>query len=159
MSKIDFNGDAVRKLAEILVDTDLTEIEYEENGRRIYVSRRAQSVSQVASMPAAHHHVPSQTMVQNNAAPLPAANTKADFSAHPGALKSPMVGTAYLSPEPSAPSFVKVGDSVTAGQTLLIVEAMKVMNPIKAPSGGTITHILVSDASPVEFDQPLMIIE
>ena len=156
MSKLDFNGDAVRKLAEILVDTDLTEIEYEENGRRIYVSRRQPSPAHAVghSVPVAHGpHVVATAPVDAQ----PAA--KADFQNHAGTLKSPMVGTAYLSSEPGAPNFVKVGDSVAIGQTLLIVEAMKVMNPIKATTTGTITHILVSDAAPVEFGQPLMVIE
>ena len=97
------------------------------------------------------------------AAPAPAAPIVADASGdpagHPGAVTSPMVGTVYLSPEPGTPAFVKVGDTVTEGQTVLIVEAMKTMNQIPAPRAGTIKRILVEDASPVEYGAPLMIIE
>jgi acetyl-CoA carboxylase biotin carboxyl carrier protein len=155
MTNINFNGDAVRKLAEILVETDLTEIEYEENGHRIYVARRPAAVTHVA---APTHHAQMQAPTQT---PIiePKIATKADFNKHPGAVKSPMVGTTYLSPEPGSAAFINVGDRVAVGQTLLIVEAMKVMNPIKATISGTITHILVSDATPVEYDQPLLVIE
>ncbi len=157
MTNINFNGDAVRKLAEILVETDLTEIEYEENGHRIYVARRPATVTHVAA-PA--HHVPAQAPAQTQAPTAePKVATKADFNKHPGAVKSPMVGTTYLSPEPGSAAFINVGDRVAVGQTLLIVEAMKVMNPIKATISGTVTHILVSDATPVEYDQPLLVIE
>ena len=82
-----------------------------------------------------------------------------DLGKHPGAVKSPMVGTAYLAPEPGKPNFVSVGDKVTAGQTLLIIEAMKTFNPIKAPKAGTVAQILIDNAQPVEFEQPLMIVE
>lgn len=157
MTQMNFNGDAVRKLAEILVDTDLTEIEYEENGSRIYVARRPAPVTHVAAAPA-QHTMPTITAAQH--APAEQKTTgKADFHNHPGALKSPMVGTAYLAPEPGATPFIKIGDRVTVGQTVLIIEAMKVMNPIKATVAGTITHMLVSDTMPVEYDQPLLIIE
>ncbi len=153
MTQMNFNGDAVRKLAEILVDTDLTEIEYEENGSRIYVARRPAAVTHVAApitpVATAHAHT---TIIDQKP-------VKADFHNHPGTLKSPMVGTAYLAPEPGAAPFMKIGDKVTVGQTVLIVEAMKVMNPIKTTVAGTITHILVSDATPVEYDQPLLVIE
>jgi acetyl-CoA carboxylase biotin carboxyl carrier protein len=111
-------------------------------------------------MAAPTHHIPAQAPAQ---AQTPSAEakiaTKADFNKHPGAVKSPMVGTTYLSPEPGSAVFINVGDRVAVGQTLLIVEAMKVMNPIKATISGTITHILVSDATPVEYDQPLLVIE
>ncbi|HRE44812.1 MAG TPA: acetyl-CoA carboxylase, biotin carboxyl carrier protein, partial [Terricaulis sp.] len=95
------------------------------------------------------------------AAPAPAAASApaADLAKHPGAVASPMVGTAYLSPEPGAPTFIKVGDTVTQGQTLMVVEAMKTFNPIPAPRAGKVTAILVSDAQPVEFGEPLAIIE
>lgn len=158
MTNINFNGDAVRKLAEILVDTDLTEIEYEENGHRIYVARRPATVTHMAApAPVAPVHAPAN--IQTTPAESQATSGKPDFHKHPGTVKSPMVGTSYLSPEPGAAAFVKVGDRVSVGQTLLIVEAMKVMNPIKATISGTITHILVSDATPVEYDQPLLVIE
>ncbi|RZI45758.1 acetyl-CoA carboxylase biotin carboxyl carrier protein [Candidatus Finniella inopinata] len=146
-----FDGEAVRKLAEILTETGLTEIEYEAGGNRIYVSRQQMTTAAV------NHSVPSAHPVSVDAAP--AAPAAVDPSQHPGTVRSPMVGTAYLSPEPSAPPFVKVGDTVSLGQTLLIVEAMKVMNPIKAPTSGKITHLFVKDASPVEYDEPLLVIE
>ncbi len=154
MTHMNFNGDAVRKLAEILVDTDLTEIEYEENGSRIYVARRPAAVTHVAAAP--QQAIPAATQPTTIIDQKPA---KADFHSHPGTLKSPMVGTTYLSPEPGAAPFIKIGDKVSVGQTVLIVEAMKVMNPIKATIAGTITHLLVSDATPVEYDQPLLVIE
>jgi acetyl-CoA carboxylase biotin carboxyl carrier protein len=88
-----------------------------------------------------------------------AAAAAVDLSKHPGAVKSPMVGTAYLAPEPGKPNFVSVGDEVTKGQTLLIIEAMKTFNPIKAPKAGRVAQILVDNGRPVEFDEPLMIVE
>ena len=89
----------------------------------------------------------------------PAAPAGGDLSKHPGVVKSPMVGTAYLAPEPGKPNFVSVGDKVTAGQTLLIIEAMKTFNPIKAPKAGTVMQVLIENALPVEFGEPLMIVE
>lgn len=151
-SKFNIDGDAVRKLAEILVDTDLSEIEYEDNGSRIYVSRKANVA------PVATHVVSAPAATIAHPAPT-AASSHTDWAKHPGAVKSPMVGTAYLSPEPGAASFIKIGDTVSVGQTLLIVEAMKVMNQIKANQAGKVTQILVSDSSPVEYDEPLLVIE
>ena len=145
-----FDGEAVRKLAEILTQTGLTEIEYEAGGNRIYVSRQMMTTAAV-NQPAPSHSVPFDA--------TPTVPAVVDPSKHPGTVRSPMVGTAYLSPEPSAPPFVKVGDTVSLGQTLLIVEAMKVMNPIKAPASGKITHLFAKDASPVEYDEPLLVIE
>jgi acetyl-CoA carboxylase biotin carboxyl carrier protein len=150
-SKFKIDGEAIRQLAEILVDTALTEIEYEDNGHRIRVSRSGNM--QTAIMPAPAHHA----VVESAAVPHPPQGQPSID--HPGTVKSPMVGTAYLSPEPGAAPFVKVGDTVSEGQTLMIIEAMKVMNPIKAPSGGKILQILVSDANPVEYGEPLMVIE
>jgi acetyl-CoA carboxylase biotin carboxyl carrier protein len=142
----------VRQLAELLNDTGLTEIEVEENDRKIRVARTVQAVAVSAApvaapAPAAAAAAP--------ASPAPAA-APAD---HPGAVKSPMVGTAYLAPSPEAANFVNVGDTVKEGDTLLIIEAMKVMNPITAPRGGKVTQLLVANGQPVEFDQPLAIIE
>ncbi len=157
-----FNGDAVKKLAEILVETDLTEIEYEENGRRIYVARRPATFSDSVEVPSTYYQTTAAGKNQATSLVIdsPATSTsKPDFNKHPGVIKSPMVGTTYLSPEPGSQAFVKIGDRVAVGQTLLIVEAMKVMNPIKASISGTVTHILTSDATPVEYDQPLMVIE
>jgi len=144
----------VRRLADILTATGLTEIEVEHGALKIRVAR------QVTAAPAAVYA----------AAPLAAAATAAAPAAPPAAaavpepmrgeaVKSPMVGTAYLQSAPGAPPFVKVGDKVSAGQTLLIVEAMKTMNPIPAPKAGTVLQILVEDAQPVEFGEPLVVIE
>ncbi len=142
----------VRQLAELLNDTGLTEIEVEENVRKIRVARTVQAVAVSAAPVAAPAPVAAAAAP---ATPAPAA-VPAD---HPGAVKSPMVGTAYLAPSPEAANFVNVGDTVKEGDTLLIIEAMKVMNPITAPRGGKVTQLLVANGQPVEFDQPLAIIE
>lgn len=139
---------AIRKLASLLDETKLTEIEISEDGQSLRVQRAAAPV--VGSMPA-----PVAPVAGTAAAPAAAA--KADD--HPGAVKSPMVGTVYLQPAPGSPSFIEVGKQVKKGDTLLIVEAMKVMNPIKAPQNGTVTQILVADATPVEFGEVLVVIE
>lgn len=142
----------VRELAELLTETGLTEIEVEDGERKIRVSRGG-----VAAAPATYTAVP---VAQAAPAAAPhAAEAAPAAPQHEGhVLKSPMVGTAYLSAEPGAASFVKVGDSVKVGDTLLIVEAMKVMNPITADKAGTINAILVENAQPVEYDQPLVVI-
>ena len=141
----------VRELAELLTDNELTEIEVEDGDRRIKVQRGPAAVIGAAPAPAAP------------ALSGPPAHAKEDLAAPEEdvsgkTVKSPMVGTAYLSPQPGAAPFVNVGDAVKAGDTLLIVEAMKVMNPITAPEGGIVKKILVSDGQPVEFDQPLVVI-
>jgi len=144
----------VRELAELLAETGLTEIEVEDGERKVRVSRGGG----VAAAPVAFPAAPPAPAA---AAPVPAAapgESVATQSDHAGALKSPMVGTAYLSAEPGADPFVKIGDSVKQGDTLLIVEAMKVMNPIVADKAGTIEAVLVENAQPVEFDQPLVVI-
>ncbi len=143
----------VRELAEMLGDTGLTEIEVEDGERKIRVSRGGGVAMAAAPAPVAAPAPAAPTA----AAPVPesAAAPEADTA---GAIKSPMVGTVYLASEPGAANFVKVGDSVTEGQTLLIVEAMKVMNPITADMAGTVKAILVENAQPVEFDQPLVVI-
>ncbi|MEN8859787.1 acetyl-CoA carboxylase biotin carboxyl carrier protein [Qipengyuania flava] len=143
----------VRELAEMLGDTGLTEIEVEDGERKIRVSRGGGVAMAAAPAPMAAPAPAAPTA----AAPVPesAAAPEADTA---GAIKSPMVGTVYLASEPGAANFVKVGDSVTEGQTLLIVEAMKVMNPITADKAGTVKAILVENAQPVEFDQPLVVI-
>lgn len=143
----------VRELAEMLGDTGLTEIEVEDGERKIRVSRGGGVAMAAAPAPVASP-TPAAPAA---AAPVPesAAAPEADTA---GAIKSPMVGTVYLASEPGAANFVKVGDSVTEGQTLLIVEAMKVMNPITADKAGTVKAILVQNAQPVEFDQPLVVI-
>ena len=153
----DSNSDAmridvelVRQLAQMLDETQLTEIEVEDGGRRIRIARKA------AAAAAPVHYAPAPP-------PAPTASAAAPEAAAPVAsansVKSPMVGTVYLAPEPGAPTFVSVGKTVAAGDTLLIVEAMKVMNPILAPSAGTVKAILVESGQPVEFDQPLVVVE
>jgi len=152
----DSNADAmridvelVRQLAQMLDETQLTEIEVEDGGRRIRIARKAAA----AAAPVHYAPVP--------AAPPVAAPAEAPAASAPSAnaVKSPMVGTAYLAPEPGAATFISVGKTVAAGDTLLIVEAMKVMNPILAPSAGTVKAILVESGQPVEFDQPLVVVE
>ena len=141
--------DLVKRLAEMLDENDLSEIEVEDNGRRIVVKRK---LGGVAGLPA-----PARAPAPAPAAPPPVAEkSPAD---HPGAVKSPMVGTVFLAGEPGAPPFVTAGAKVVEGDTLLIIEAMKVMNPITAPRSGTVKEILVQDAQPVEYEQPLAIIE
>jgi len=147
MSKFDIDEALIRKLAKLLKETGLTEIEYDTDAARIRVSA-APAGTAVATAPAAAAAAPA-------AVTPPPANADAPAA---GSVSSPMVGTAYLSPEPGAKQFAEVGDAVKAGDTLLIVEAMKVMNPITAPSGGVVKKILVSDGQPVEFDQPLVVI-
>ncbi|MCK0100321.1 acetyl-CoA carboxylase biotin carboxyl carrier protein [Qipengyuania sp. S6317L1] len=141
----------VRELAELLNETGLTEIEVEDDDRKIRVARGGIATS-VAAAPA----MAPAPVAAPAAAPAPEA--AAAPQANVDALKSPMVGTVYLAPDPNAPNFIKVGDSVSEGDTLLIVEAMKVMNPITADKAGTIKEILVENAQPVEFDQPLVVI-
>jgi len=145
----------VRELAELLNETGLTEIEVEDDDRKIRVSRGA-----VASAAPVYAAAPAAPVA---AAPAPAAAAPAapEPAAGPdlkNAVKSPMVGTGYLTPEPGAAPFITVGQAVKEGDTLLIVEAMKVMNPITAPRAGTVTAILIETAQPVEFDQPLVVI-
>ncbi len=144
--------EAIRGLAELLNDTGLSEIEVEQKGLRIRVAR---NVSATVSAPAPHAHGAAETPP----APAPAADPDADLATHPGAVTSPMVGTAYRAPEPGADPFVEVGAAVERGQTVLIVEAMKTMNHIPAPRAGTVTAILVENGQPVEYGEPLMIIE
>ena len=150
MSRLPVDAEAIRTLAEILRETGLTEIEIAEKDSRIREVRAApQMVQAYAGPPAAPGGPPS-------ALPEPAA---AAFSHHPGAVTSPMVGVAYLSPEPNAPAFVSEGHAVTAGQTLMLIEAMKTFNQIKAPRAGTLIRLLVTSGSPVEFGEVLAVIE
>jgi acetyl-CoA carboxylase biotin carboxyl carrier protein len=154
MAKFEMDTEFIRKLASLLDETGLGEIEMADGDRRIRVARPTTVAAPVAQMAVA---TPSGTAPA--VAVLPVVAAAADHSTHPGAVKSPMVGTAYLSPEPGKPVFVHVGDKITAGQTIVIIEAMKTFNPIKSPKAGTITQILIDDKQPVEFGQPLMIIE
>ncbi len=138
----------VRELASLLDETNLTEIEIERAGLRVRVAR---NVSVAAATPT--HYAPS-------AAPPPAASADADdLAKHPGMVPSPMVGTVYWASEPGARPFIEIGSKVAVGQTLVIIEAMKTMNQIPSPRAGTVTQILVEDGQPVEFDEPLVIIE
>ena len=154
MSKDDkqdpLEGKMIRDLAAILEETGLSEIEIEKAGLRIRVARTLQmmAAAPMAAAPAA----------AAGARPA-AASGKTDVSSHPGLVASPMVGTAYVAPSPGASPFVKIGDMVTEGQTLVIIEAMKTMNQIPAPRAGRVTQIIISDGQPVEFGEPLMIIE
>lgn len=143
-----YDEETIRGLAKLLDETGLTEIEIERGGERIRIGRAARAENVAA--PA----VPASALVAA-AAPAPSA----DPAKHPGMVPSPMVGTAYLAPSPGARPFVEVGQTVKAGDTVLIIEAMKTMNQIPAPRGGTVTQILVEDGQPVEFGEPLMIIE
>ena len=140
--------DVIRELAKLLDETGLTEIEYQREGTSIRVAR--------------HAAAPAGRIWTTDAQPSPAPSAppaSADPAQHPGAVTSPMVGTAYLAPSPGAKPFVDVGSQVKAGDTLMIIEAMKTMNQIPAPRSGTVTQILVENGQPVEFGEPLMIIE
>ncbi len=143
----------IRELAQLLDETGLTEIEFERDGQRVRVARQTQMVA--AAAPAGTRPAVAETP----AAAFGAEGAAADPSKHPGLVTSPMVGTAYIAPEPGARPFVEVGSRVQAGETLLIVEAMKTMNQIPAPRAGTVIQILIEDGQPVEFGEPLIIIE
>jgi len=142
--------DLIRELAKLLDETGLTEIEFERDGERVRVGRHAQAVAPVP--------VPVASAAAERA-PVAADGGRGDPMSHPGLVTSPMVGTAYAGPQPGARPFVEIGSRVTAGDTLLIIEAMKTMNQIPAPRAGTVVQILVEDGQPVEFGEPLMIIE
>jgi acetyl-CoA carboxylase biotin carboxyl carrier protein len=144
MSKFDIDEALIRKLGLLLKETGLTELELEKDGQRIRVMSQAAPATIVHASPVM------------NTAPT-AAPVKVEVSKN--ALTSPMVGTAYLSSEPGGTPFVKVGDRVTKGQTVLIIEAMKVMNPISAPANGVVKEVFIQDAQPVEFGEPLIVIE
>jgi acetyl-CoA carboxylase biotin carboxyl carrier protein len=150
MASFDIDGDLIRKLADLLRETGLTEVEFAEGDRRIRVTRQtAVSTVTVAPPPAA------SIVAAGAVRPGP----QGGASVPTGAVVSPMVGTAYVAAEPGGAPFVRIGDQVKAGQTVMIIEAMKVMNPIKAPVGGTVSQVLVSDGQPVEFGEVLLIIE
>jgi acetyl-CoA carboxylase biotin carboxyl carrier protein len=147
VTSIPFDPEAIRALAAVLNETGLTEIEIAEKDSRIRVVRAPATMA--AAIPVAAAPKPAPVAVP---API-------DDASHPGAVTSPMVGVAYLSPEPNSAAFVTVGQRVAAGQTLLLIEAMKTFNQIKAPKAGTLTRILISSGSPVEYGEPLMILE
>lgn len=153
MAKFEMDTEFVRKLAEILEEKDLGEIELADGDRKIRIARPTVTYA------AAPMTAPSAAAPGAGTAAAAAPAGAADLAKHPGAVKSPMVGTAYLAPEPGKPNFVTIGDKVTAGQTLLIIEAMKTFNPIKAPKSGLLMQILIENAQPVEFGEALMIVE
>lgn len=152
MAKLDIDIDYIAKLAELLQRTGLTEIELSQSETKIRVARQIQQIVDVAT------HVPAMTAQAATVQAVGEASAAVDL-AHPGLVTSPMVGTAYIAAEPGAPPFIAVGQEVKEGATLLIVEAMKVMNQIRAPRGGRVTKIFVENAAPVEFGEPLLIIE
>jgi acetyl-CoA carboxylase biotin carboxyl carrier protein len=149
MTEADIDAELVRRLAALLDETGLSELEYEGQGWRIRVARQIGAAAAI-SLPAAAAPAPAQ--------PAPAAGPAFDAS-HPGAVLSPMVGTVYLQPEPGAAQFVRPGDAVKQGQVLLVIEAMKVMNPVAAPRAGRIARVLVDNGAPVEYGAVLMILE
>jgi acetyl-CoA carboxylase biotin carboxyl carrier protein len=148
-AKSAIDHDLIRELAKLLEETGLTEIEFERDGQRVRVARRARRAAAPAFAAAAP---PPPARVTANDEPI-------DLTGHPGLVTSPMVGIAYLGPEPGARAYVEIGSRVHAGETILIVEAMKTMNQIPAPRAGTVTQILIEDGQPVEFGEPLMIVE
>ncbi len=164
-SGIQFDAEAIRKLAEILRETDLTEIELSEKESRIRVAR---IIPAAPVAPAQYYAAPSMPMQMPAPMPSPAhapaaapvaADPEAIDPKHPGLVTSPMVGVAYLSPEPGAAPFITVGTKVAAGQTVLLIEAMKTFNQIKTSRAGTVTRILVEAGTPVEYGEPLVLVE
>lgn len=151
----------IDSLAVVLVKNNLTEIEYEEDGRRIYISKKATTFVSESF----NQQVEQQNVQQSQISSKPFSEEskkepeEIDWKKHPGSIKSPMVGVVYTAPEPGSEPFVRIGDVVHPGQTLLIVEAMKVLNPIKATKTGKVMMILVHDQKPVEYDEPLVVIE
>ena len=148
MAGFDIDDDLVRRLSALLDETGLTEIEFADGERRIRVCKTVQMVSAAPQFA----KTAAEETITSNVEP----DTFAD---HPGAVTAPMVGTVYAAPEPGADPFVSVGDTVSAGQTLLLIEAMKTFNPVRAPKAGRVAQILISDATPVEYGEPLIILE
>lgn len=156
MNRMSFDPEDIRELAAILDETGLSEIEISEKDRRIRIVRAAPSVSYALGAPTAA--APAAAPVAAVAAPAPVAAPAHD-SSHPGAVTSPMVGVAYLSPDPESPNFVAVGQRVEIGQTLLLIEAMKTFNQIKATRAGTVSRVIVGSGTPVEFGEVLLILD
>lgn len=157
------DNEKIRELAELLDETNLSEIEIESNGTRIRVARHmgGGGVASIGTSPESVSPPASAPIAEQKAGPAEAPESKENINLadHPGALVSPMVGTIYVAAEPGAAPFCKIGDQVSEGQTLFIIEAMKTMNPIAAPRGGVVKQILISNAEPVEFGEVLAIIE
>ena len=156
MTKLKVDVETVRELANLLVDTGLTEIEIEQDDIKLRLERKVQQTVMASVAPAAP-----TAQFAPVAAPGAALAAPSASDAHPGSTEvlSPMVGTAYSGPEPGAPNFVKVGDMVTQGQTMLIIEAMKTMNPVPAPLAGKVVAVLIENEQPVEYEQPLFLIQ
>jgi acetyl-CoA carboxylase biotin carboxyl carrier protein len=156
-----FDKDLIRELAALLEETGLTEIEVEHDGRRIRVARGVNLTTTLTTdLPQAEpRDNPRPAKAEGTRSGKRGSNQPEEFIVHPGTVTSPMVGTAYRAPEPGAQPFVEVGSKVTAGQTLLIIEAMKTMNQIPSPRAGTVIAILVEDGQPVEYGEPLAVIE
>ncbi len=150
----------ISKLAEILDNSSLTELEYEDESCRISLSRHPHPAP-VPPMPMAPMPAPlaAPASAAPAVAPAPAASAETDYSKHPGSVKSPMVGVVYLSSDPNSPNYVKVGDTVAEGDTVCLIEAMKTYNPVKAHKGGKVSKILVESGDPVEYGEPLVVIE
>ncbi|WP_417519994.1 acetyl-CoA carboxylase biotin carboxyl carrier protein [Minwuia sp.] len=155
MSKLNIDMDALTRMAALLNDSGLTEIEWEEGDIKVRLGKQPTQMVAAPAMQAA----PPVSSASAAPATAPAEGTQSGADSTGTKVASPMVGTAYLSPEPDAPAFVKVGDTVTVGQTLLIVEAMKTMNPVPSPAAGRVAAILVENEQPVEFEQTLIVIE
>jgi acetyl-CoA carboxylase biotin carboxyl carrier protein len=153
-----FDKDVIRELAALLEETGLTEIEVEHEGKRIRVARGVNLTTTLTTTSDVPSSLPPEPRENTRPAKRPATQAE-EFIVHPGTVTSPMVGTAYRSPEPGAPPFVEIGSRVAAGQTLLIIEAMKTMNQIPSPRAGTVIAILVEDGQPVEYGEPLAVIE
>lgn len=153
-SKLSLDSQTIKELADILIETDLSEIEYENNGKRIRVARSINMIASVPTISQSYAPIVQPTTMTTSTEEASNQKTRDEHN-----VNSPMVGTVYVAPSPEASPFIKLGDTVSQGQTLLIIEAMKVMNPIKAPRAGKITHIYAQDKQPVEFGEPLVCIE
>jgi acetyl-CoA carboxylase biotin carboxyl carrier protein len=153
----------IEELVRVLLDNDLNEVEYEKNGQRIYLSKNSVGVvsaKQKAAISPLAEHLPEEQLTRKTETKVEEEKPEeVDLRNHPGVVKSPMVGVAYLSPSPGEPPFVKIGDVVEIDQTLLIIEAMKVLNPLKSTKNGKVIEIFVSDHTPVEYDEPLLVID
>jgi acetyl-CoA carboxylase biotin carboxyl carrier protein len=158
MAKLDVETNFIEKLAELLQRTGLTEIEINQGTTRIRVARQIQMAPLDVTAPVYMQQPAMPGPMAQAAAPAEAASAGPDMS-HPGVVKSPMVGTVYLAAEPGTPPYAAVGSDVKEGQTLLIIEAMKVMNAIRAPRAGRVARVFVENAAPVEFGEPLLVLE
>lgn len=157
-AKNSYETNLVKDLAKLINEHNLAEIEYDTDGLRLRLTRTVAPAAVSVAAPVVATPAPA-VAAPAPAAPAAAAADDADYSKHPGAVKSPMVGVIYTAPEPGAAPYVNVGDTVSADQTLFLIEAMKTFNPVKAPKAGKVVKILVSDRNPVEYDEPLLILE